>query len=188
MTATTITNRRRLIRLGASAAIAATAAIAAGTATAAAGDAPHGGAVEGYATRYAAPGVLGQGDIGVRGIGRVGGSFRGYEFGLLVEGPVRTDGGLRALAVDAEDVTVGGSFTMSRNAGVVSVPAGARTAKVVSASIDVRSIALATLQTQTQGLSVESAVTNRRGGLLTITLSKAVPAGTTARVGWMIVN
>ena len=49
-------------------------------------------------------------------------------------------------------------------------------------------LVFATLQDQISGVSVESAVPNGTTGTVTVTLSKAVPAGKTALVGWMIVN
>ena len=69
-----------------------------------------------------------------------------------------------------------------------STAAGKSTATHTSVTLASTSLVLANLQNNLPGVYVEAVVPNVSGHSFEIVLSKAVPAGKTAKVAWFIVN
>jgi hypothetical protein len=143
-------------------------------------------------------GVQGEGDkTGVAGysvlIGVLGHSF----FGTGVQGTGATgvlgraeSGGTGVVAAAAPD---GSGVALSAQgpaafalSGVIAIGSG-KSGTVSGVSLRPGSLVLATVQNDL-GIAVESAVPDVAGSRITINLSKAVPAGKTARVAWFVVN
>jgi hypothetical protein len=130
-------------------------------------------AIQGNSTTAssASTGVLGYGQTGVFGLALSGGTgvlasqaFDGTGVGLQVAGPA--------------------NFTRS---GIVSIAAGKKAATVTGMPMTASSLVLATLQNNA-GVSVAYVLPSVPGSSFTINLTKAVPAGKTAKVAWFIVN
>jgi hypothetical protein len=125
-------------------------------------------AVRGFAYPTDSIGVSGQGAIGVNG--------EGTQIGVLASGPV---------ALEARGRTV---FNRS---GVVTIPAGALSARVTLSSLQgpltSQSLILATPQERPgAGVFVRAAVPNVSTNSITIYLNKAVAGG--VKIGWFILN
>ncbi len=154
-------------------------------------------------------GVLGQAIDVVYGVG-----VEGIATGVNGIGVIGNISGNGAIAVSAEDTTASGGYAIQAtsdsgigvyaqggeaalevdgtaifsNSGVVTVAVGATTATVTGVSLTSSSLVLATLQKVVKGVSVEAATPDLAAGSIRIVLSKAVPTGVTAEVGWFIVN
>jgi len=83
-------------------------------------------------------------------------------------------------------VDVTGPLLLSRS-GVVTVSSG-KSVKILQAGLSSASLVFATMQKLLNGIYVEAVVPNVSAGSFTIYLSKAVPAGEAATIGWFIVN
>jgi hypothetical protein len=68
------------------------------------------------------------------------------------------------------------------------VAKGKTSVTVTGVSLTAASLVLATLQSSIKKVYVEAVVPNVSGGSFEILLSKAVPAGHTASIGWFVVN
>jgi hypothetical protein len=120
------------------------------------------------------PGVMGQTGTGS------GPGVEGFTFGT---GP-----GVYAVSNgQGNALDVVGTATFSRS-GLVSIAAGASTATVTGVALTAQSIILANLQNKLTGVLVECVVPNVTANSFMIVLSKAVPAGKKATVGWFVVN
>ena len=110
------------------------------------------------------------GAIGVSGV-----SFKAGGIGVIADNTVGT----------ALKVTGVAAFSRS---GVVSIAAGKSTGTHASVTLASTSLVLANLQNNLPGVYVEAVVPNVSGHSFEIVLSKAVPAGKSAKVAWFIVN
>jgi hypothetical protein len=77
------------------------------------------------------------------------------------------------------------TFTRS---GLASVAAGKTSATVTDVTLTAASLVLATLQNSLSKVYVEAVIPNVSGKSFEILLSKKVPAGQTASIGWFVVN
>ena len=144
------------------------------------------------------PGVQGASDnsTGVLGVtaGNGGSAVSGFDFSPTgATGVFGQSGAPGGVGVSAENssgtaLKVTGIATFSRS-GVVSIAAGKSTATHTGVSpLKSTSLVLANLQNSLPGVYVEAVVPNVSGHSFEIVLSKAVPAGKTAKVAWFIVN
>jgi hypothetical protein len=82
-------------------------------------------------------------------------------------------------------VAVTGKATFSRS-GLLTAPGGTSSLVKTGISLSASSYVLATMQTNTPGVSVQSAVPNPAASTITIHLNTTAPAGT--KVAWFVVN
>jgi hypothetical protein len=75
-----------------------------------------------------------------------------------------------------------------QRSGIASIPAGKSSATVSASPLTDTSLILATPQNSISGLYVQAVIPNVTAGTFKIVLSKAVPSGDAAKVGWFIVN
>ena len=118
------------------------------------------------------------GGYGVQGESVYGVGVQGFSYvgtGIYAEG-----GTGAALQVAGRAV-----FSLS---GVISIAAGKKSATASAAPLTASSLVLANLQNSLPGVYVEAVVPNPSRLKITIYLSKAVPSGETAKVGWFVVN
>jgi hypothetical protein len=134
-----------------------------------------------------ANGVLGvtQGN----GLAAVAGVDESSTGGSGVSGISFTAGGIGVNA----DNTVGTALNVTgvakfNRSGVLSIAAGKTTATQTSITLSSASLVLANLQISLPGVYVEAVVPSVSGHSFEIVLSKAVPAGKTAKVAWFVVN
>jgi hypothetical protein len=144
--------------------------------------------VEGSADLLTGTGVFGHGGrYGVRGS-----SGAGSGVGILAE----NTGGGTALKASGKSTFTGqasfdggfsvtGKSTFSRS-GLLTAPGGTSSIVKSSVSLSSSSYVLATIQTNTPGVSVRAAVPNPGSSTITIYFSANAPAGT--KVAWFIVN
>jgi hypothetical protein len=109
--------------------------------------------------------------------------------GYGVTGYSARAGGVGVLAENAVGpaLKVSGTAMFSRS-GVVSIAAGKTSLIHTGVTLASTSLVLANLQNSLPGVYVEAVVPNVSGHSFQIVLSKAVPAGKTAKVAWFIVN
>jgi len=91
--------------------------------------------------------------------------------------------------IPAPGAPTGGTPTglVFNGTGEFSVTANGKSGVVTGVSLRAVSFVLATMQNDV-GVSVSSAVPDVAGSKITINLSKAVPAGKTAKIAWFVVN
>jgi hypothetical protein len=95
--------------------------------------------------------------------------------------------GASAESTTGTALQVAGVATFSRS-GTVTVAAGKSSVVVTQARLLSASLVLANLQNLVKGVSIEAVVPNVSAGSFEIYLSKAVPAGDKAIIGWFVVN
>ena len=117
--------------------------------------------------------------IGVNGVGSTGVHGRPLSGGTGVVAEAAPDGSGLALQTRGP-----AAFSLS---GVLNVTANGKSGVVTGVSLRAVSFVLATMQNDV-GVSVSSAVPDVAGSKITINLSKAVPAGKTAKIAWFVVN
>jgi hypothetical protein len=144
-------------------------------------------------------GVYGETLLDTSGIGVSGkdGSSGGKAIGVKGESPKGT--GVLGVATSASGIAVSaqnasgtalevkGAATFTRS-GVLSISAGSAAATHTGITLQASSLVLANLQNNLPGVYVEAIVPNVAGDSFKVVLSKAVPSGKTAHVGWFVVN
>src|SRR6266545_3562788 len=158
------------------------------------GDNIGGGAgVEGETTGNFASAVYGHhggsnAGWGVYGHAKVGTGVHGDGTVAGVDGSAVTAGGIGVRATNTAGgpaLRVNGKASFSRS-GVIKLSVAAAYAKVSGMSLTSSSYVLATLQTDTAGLYIRSAVPAPAASPITIHFNTTAPAGT--RVAWFVVN
>jgi hypothetical protein len=150
--------------------------------------------VYGSGTTYGVEGDIGPtGAEGLPAAAGVIGVDNTAEGGTAVAGVSSTGTGVlassesgTALAVEGSS-TFTGTTTFSRS-GLATIAAGKVSATVANVSLTAASLVLATLQNSIKKVYVEAVVPNVTGSSFELILSKAVPAGHTAKIGWFVVN
>jgi hypothetical protein len=141
--------------------------------------------VEGYIGPTGAAGLPGAaGVIGVDNTADGGTALAGVS--SIGTGVLASSAAGTALAVEGSS-TFTGTTSFSRS-GVVSIAAGRSSAMVTDVALTAASLVLSTLQSSIKKVYVEAVVPNVSGSSFEILLSKAVPAGHTASIGWFVVN
>jgi hypothetical protein len=137
--------------------------------------------VVGVSGQGTSEGVSGQSadGVGVNGVGSTGVRGRPLSGGTGVVAEAAPDGSGLALQTHGP-----AAFSLS---GVLNVTANGKSGVVTGVSLRAMSFVLATMQNDV-GVSVSSAVPDVAGSKITINLSKAVPAGKTAKIAWFVVN
>jgi hypothetical protein len=96
--------------------------------------------------------------------------------------------GLLSSAPNGTAISATGKTHFNRS-GTVTIPAGQKSAQVtVPGGVSTSTLAIATIQTQLAGLAVSSASPDPASGTITITLTKAVPAGKTATLAYIALD
>jgi hypothetical protein len=126
---------------------------------------------------------------GVYGIGTSGatGVFGQATIAVGVQGTSESGTGVLATSPVGTALEVEGVATFSRS-GLVSIAAADKTATVTGVGLSASSLVFANLQDSLPGVFVEAVVRDISGSSFEIYLSKAVPAGKTAKVAWFVVN
>ncbi len=157
------------------------------------GKSTNGSGTEGVTSGATASGVWGHHEgsnagWGVYGHAKVGTGVHGDGTVAGVDGSAVTAGGIGVRATNTAGgpaLRVNGKASFSRS-GVIKLSVAAAYAKVSGMSLTSSSYVLATLQTDTAGLYIRSAVPAPAASTITIHFNTTAPAGT--RVAWFVVN
>jgi hypothetical protein len=107
--------------------------------------------------------------------------------GVGVAGSAESGVGVSAQSGSGIALEVEGVATFTRS-GLESIPADKTSATVTGVVLSATSLVLATMQNSIAKLYVEAVVPDVGAGSFEILLSKKVPNGKAANVGWFIVN
>ena len=107
--------------------------------------------------------------------------------GVGVAGSAESGIGVSAQSASGTALKVEGVATFTRS-GLVSIPADKVSVTVTGVALSTASLVLATMQNSVPKVYVEAVIPNVGAGSFEILLSKKVPNGKAANVGWFIVN